>query len=125
MKISLDALDAVWKVDTSAVHIALPKGLRMDNNNLGGKLHRTMTSLRIPEMSVKLLTSATMHHNRWLEAASIKVNADVDIYTSPAGWRELAEDQLDFVNEQDYLTGRAAEMLKTLWVDRVDMQCNL
>ncbi len=119
VKISLEKLDIVWKAENSAIHISLPSGLRMDNNNLGGKFHRTLTSIRIPTVSLKVLSNVTSHHNNWLENASISTDISLDIYSSPAGWRTLAEDQLNFVDEQDALTGRAAAMFQALWGDRI------
>ncbi|KAF9033263.1 hypothetical protein BDZ89DRAFT_1063002 [Hymenopellis radicata] len=119
VKISLESLDIVWKAEDSAIHISLPSGLRMDNNNLGGKFHRTLTSIRIPTVSIKVLSNVTSHRNNWLESASISTDVSLDIYTSPAGWRTLAEDQLNFVDEQDALTGRAAAMFQALWGDRI------
>ncbi len=87
-----------------------PKVYAWDNNNLGGRFHRQLTSIRIPVACVKMLLRNLS--DRWLEAGETTLDVYLDIYTSPVNWRNLAAAQESFVREQDALTGRAAKMLE-------------
>ncbi|SJK97794.1 uncharacterized protein ARMOST_01049 [Armillaria ostoyae] len=95
--------------DAAAI-LSLPEGLRLDNNNLGGRFHRQLTSIRIPVACVKMLLRNLS--DRWLEAGEMTLDVYLDIYTSPVNWRNLAAAQESFVKEQDALTGRVAKMLE-------------
>ncbi|KAK0484381.1 hypothetical protein EDD18DRAFT_1361385 [Armillaria luteobubalina] len=104
------SVHVTWKAGDAAALLSLPEGLRLDNNNLGGRFHRQLTSIRIPVASVKMLLRNLS--DRWLEAGEMTLDMYLDIYTSPVNWRNLAAAQESFVNEQDALTGRVAKMLE-------------
>ncbi|KAK0226200.1 hypothetical protein IW262DRAFT_1457427 [Armillaria fumosa] len=116
-----------WKAGDAAALLSLPEGLRLDSNNLGGRFHRQLTSIRIPVASVKMLLRNLS--DRWLEAGETTFDVYLDIYTSPVNWRNLAAAQESFVKEQDALTGRAAKMLERFRLfddgDRSNSQCFL
>lgn len=114
LKLSVAALDVTWKAGPAAMLLSLPRGLTMDNNDLGGQFHKKLTSLQLPHACVKLLLTSPSEQNSWLEAAELICDAYLDIYGSPTGWQELAEAQADFVEEQDRLTGRARRMFGAL-----------
>ncbi|KAI0358672.1 hypothetical protein OH77DRAFT_1587674 [Trametes cingulata] len=107
LKVTVDTVNAVWLVGEAAAELNLPEGLRFDMNDLAGKSYRRVTSLRLPEGTTRLLLASKQDHSRWLEAADMQFDVDVDIYSAPAGWRESARRQTDFIAEQDALTGRA------------------
>ncbi|KAI0368271.1 hypothetical protein BV20DRAFT_969313 [Pilatotrama ljubarskyi] len=107
LKIQVDTVNVVWLVGEAAAELSLPEGLRIDMNDLAGKSYRRVTSVRLPQGTVKLLLTSKQDHSRWIEAASMGLDVDADIYSAPPGWRELARRQTDFIAEQDALTGRA------------------
>ncbi|KAJ6625576.1 hypothetical protein B0H10DRAFT_1782666 [Mycena sp. CBHHK59/15] len=110
LKFSLAALDITWLTDRAALSFSLPGGLRVDMNNFGGKYHRKLTSLRLPRVCVKILLRSAVEHRRWLEVAELEADGNLDIYSSPSGWKKMAEAQAAFVREQDLSSGRAKRM---------------
>lgn len=106
LKIALDDATIVWQADNVAVEIRLPHGLRMDSNDLAGKLYSKVTSLRIPEVSMKMLLSKA-NCSEWHEAADLVLDAYLDNYAAPVGWRERAQAQAEFLAKQDGHTCRA------------------
>ncbi|KAI0762082.1 hypothetical protein BD413DRAFT_680921 [Trametes elegans] len=107
LKVQVDTVNAVWLAGDAAVELTLPGGLRLDMNDLAGKSFRKVTSIRLPDGAAKLLLSSKQDRTRWIEAADVRVDADIDIYSAPIGWRESAQLQTDFIIKQDALTGRA------------------
>ncbi|KAI0645908.1 hypothetical protein C8Q79DRAFT_910949 [Trametes meyenii] len=107
LKVQIDAVNAVWAAGEAAVELALPSGLRFDSNDLAGKTFRKVTSLRVPEGSIKLLLSLKQGHSRWIEAADAQFDIDLDIYSAPPQWRDSAKHQTQFIAKQDVLTRRA------------------
>ena len=107
LKVQVDAVSVVWLVEEAAAELSLPRGLRLDTNDLAGKSFRRVTSLRLPEGSAKLLLSSKQDQSKWIEAADAQLDVDLDIYSTPCGWRESARKQTEFISEQDAPTGRA------------------
>ncbi|KAI1795480.1 hypothetical protein LXA43DRAFT_1178514 [Ganoderma leucocontextum] len=107
LKVQVDTVNAVWSVEGAAVEFTLPRGLRLDSNDLAGKMFRKVTGIRLPEATAKLLLASKQDRTRWLEAADVHFDADIDIYSSPPGWRESVRLQTEFVAAQDAITGRA------------------
>ena len=103
-----------WKVGLAAVVVRLDQGLKFDSNDLGAHHYRRVTSIRIPQVSSKILLTASTERNVWLEAAEIIFDAYLDIYSAPKGHRLTTRTQLAFVEEQDRLTGRAKRMFDQL-----------
>ncbi|KAI0663325.1 hypothetical protein C8Q70DRAFT_1102776 [Cubamyces menziesii] len=116
LKVQVDTVNAVWLAGEAAAELSLPNGLRFDTNDLAGKSFRRVTSLRLPEGSAKLLLSSKQDRSRWIEAADARLDVDLDIYSTPSGWRESARRQTEFISEQDAPTGRA----KILYVQECD-----
>jgi hypothetical protein len=114
VKFSISTFNATWQAGCAALMISLSQGVRVDINDLGGRYYRKVTSLRVPEVVVKVLLSASMESNRWLEAAEIITDAFLDIYASPRGYRTMTGAQIAYVEEQDRLTSRAHQMLDSL-----------
>lgn len=107
LKVQMDTMNVVWNVGTVAAEFTLPDGIRLDMNDLGGKTFRKVTGIRVPEGTIKLLLASRQDQSRWIEAADVRFDIDIDIYSSPPGWRESARLQTEFIAHQDALTGRA------------------
>jgi hypothetical protein len=114
LKLALIAVDITWRAGNAALILSLPCGVKVDSNDLGGLYYRKITSLRIPEIRIKILLTPVLKSNRWLEAAEIVADAFLDIYASPLGYRDMAQAQLAYVEEQDRPTGRAQRMFSPL-----------
>ena len=56
---------------------------------------------------MKLLLGSKRNPTRWIEAASARFDANIDIYSTPPGWQESAQRQREFISTQDAVTGRA------------------
>lgn len=95
-----------WFAGNAAVHASITRGLTLEMNDLAGEFHRKVTSLRIPDVCLKILITTPSGHN-WLEAARFSSDANLDIYSAPIGWRESGRAQAEFIRAQDILTGRA------------------
>ncbi|KAI8993910.1 hypothetical protein BD414DRAFT_436222, partial [Trametes punicea] len=107
LKVQLHTINLVWLVGEAAAELCLPKGLRFDTNDLAGQSFSRVTSLRLPEGTVRLLLSSKQDRSKWIEGAVVRLDVDLDIYSAPPGWRTAARRQADFVAEQDAPTGRA------------------
>ncbi|KAI3619034.1 fermentation associated protein [Moniliophthora roreri] len=113
LKVALTSLDVVWKLGEAALHVSLPDGFTLDNNDLGGQEYRKLTSVRLPHLTAKaFLTQA--ESPVWLEAGSLSTDLHLDMYSLPYGWQKNAEAQAQFVEEQDRKTGRARRMFDLL-----------
>ncbi|KAG6832605.1 hypothetical protein H0H92_014441 [Tricholoma furcatifolium] len=114
LKLSLKSLDITWRAGSAALVVNLPRGVKMDSNDLGGRYHRKTTGLRVAEICVKILLSSHPHTERWLEAMNFSADAYLDIYSAPRNYRLKARDQIAFVEEQDRFTGRAGLLVASL-----------
>ena len=70
--------------------------------------------MRIPDIYLKVLITTASGRHSWLEAANFSSDANFDMYSAPAGWKNSARAQADFVRAQDILTGRASFMFDVL-----------
>ncbi|KAF8161147.1 hypothetical protein B0H34DRAFT_654233 [Crassisporium funariophilum] len=113
-KVTVKAVDATWRAGNAALVLQLSQGLKLDSNDLGAHHYRRVTSLRVPQISTKVLLTASIGRNAWLEAAEISLDAYLDIYSAPQGHRLITRAQLAFIEEQDKLTGRAKRMFNQL-----------
>lgn len=86
----------------------------MNTNDLGGRFHRKLTSLKVPDIHVKLLLTSQSHGSYWFEAANFSADAYADVYTAPRGYRKMARIQTSYIEEQDHLTRRARRMFASL-----------
>ena len=111
LKVSVDGLDLVWKAGGAALHFYVPKGLRIDFNDLAGKAYKKVNSIRLRQGIIRLLLASGPNQSSWLEAAHAEVGCCVDLYSAPKGWEEAARDQARFVVEQDTPTGRAKQLI--------------
>lgn len=120
LKFALAAVDVTWRAGNAALVLSLPCGVKVDSNDLGGLYYRKITSLRIPEIRIKVLLTPVLKNNRWLEAAEIVADVFLDIYASPLGYRDMAQAQLAYIEEQDRPTGRARRMFSSLRMTKSD-----
>lgn len=120
LKFTLATVDVTWRAGNAALVLSLPCGVKVDSNDLGGLYYRKITSLRIPEIRIKVLLTPVLKNNRWLEAAEIVADVFLDIYASPLGYRDMAQAQLAYIEEQDRSTGRARRMFSSLRMTKSD-----
>lgn len=113
VKVSLGSVNVLWKAGTAALILTVPQGLKIDYNDLGGQYHKNMTSIRLPQFSIRMLLDYNKS-NTWLEAAEIIADVFLDIYSSPVSWREMSAVQSEFVREQDRPTGRVERFINML-----------
>lgn len=104
------------------MEIALPEGMRIDTNDFAGKTYGKVTSIRLPQASVKTLLASPSSSTTWYEAISMSADANLDIYSAPPGWREKAQQQTAFVARQDALTLRARFLYAADAEDRGDYE---
>ncbi|KAG5639402.1 hypothetical protein H0H81_002934 [Sphagnurus paluster] len=114
VKLFIKALDLTWKAGDAALSISLPKGIKVDSNDLGGRYHRKTTGVKVPEISAKVLLASLLRGGRWLETLDFTADAYLDIYSAPRGFRDTAQAQIAYVEEQDRLTDRAQAVLNVL-----------
>ena len=109
---SVTSIDMVWRVGKTAVEIRCPQGFTTSTNNLAGKYHQTLTSLRLPRVAATVFLRRDTDSSRsWMEAATISGDIFLDVYSSPhQSSRGLAQDR--FIRSQDAITKR------TLWIPR-------
>ncbi|KIL66260.1 hypothetical protein M378DRAFT_192008 [Amanita muscaria Koide BX008] len=107
VKVSVKGCDATWRTDHAALSIELPNGFTIDNNDLGSQYHQKVTSVRIPDILLRLLLRGKRERLPWLEAAVLETHIDVDIYGAPRQHRDHTRKQIAFVQEQDRPSGRA------------------
>ncbi|KAI0829807.1 hypothetical protein BC628DRAFT_1477689 [Trametes gibbosa] len=120
LKVQVESVNAVWVTGGAAAELTLPRGLRLDMNDLAGKSFRKVTSLRLPEATVRIILASRQDRTRWIEVADARVDVNLDLYSAPPGWQESARRQADFIAEQDHLTGRA----KILYMEEEDPACS-
>ena len=97
----------MWHTDAAALSISLPRGLRMDSNDLAGQSHSKVQSFRVPQVILKMLLAPEAPETTWLEALELVADVNADIYSAPPNWREKARIQSEFLAAQDSHTGRA------------------
>ncbi|EPQ57267.1 hypothetical protein GLOTRDRAFT_137631 [Gloeophyllum trabeum ATCC 11539] len=107
LKVSVDAVTAVWLAGDCALEVRVPRGLQINHNDLAGTLHRKATAIRFPEVTLKAFKSFGSVDRCWLAATTLTFDINMDMYSRPDGWRESARAQAEFVSKQDALTGRA------------------
>ncbi|THH30793.1 hypothetical protein EUX98_g3395 [Antrodiella citrinella] len=110
LKLCLGSVNIVWNVGNAAVEFALPDGLRIDSNDLAGKTYAKVTSIRLPQATLKTLIVSPSSSSVWYEAMSLTADANLDLYSAPPGWQEKATEQMTFVAKQDSPTLRARFM---------------
>ncbi|KAI0058067.1 hypothetical protein BV25DRAFT_1994498 [Artomyces pyxidatus] len=110
LKITIGSIDLTWSAAPVAVQTRMPGGLRMEMNDMAGNNHRKVTSIQLPEVIVKVLST---HPSRghWIEVAEVVFDLAVDIYSCPPGWQDSAIAQAAFLAVQDAPTRRLAAVI--------------
>ncbi|KAL0956539.1 hypothetical protein HGRIS_002680 [Hohenbuehelia grisea] len=116
LKFALGNVDVVWRANAAALALIVPTGLTINLNDQPGQYHRKVTSIRLPELQIKLLHACKQS---WTEVAAVSGDVYLDIYAVPHGWKDSALAQEKFVKEQDALTRRAARMLGGAEISKV------
>lgn len=94
--------------------VQLPRGLKVDHNDLSTQHYHKITSLKFPMISVRFLLTSSAGRNAWLEASCLHLNVYADIYSVPNDHTLKAHNQRDFIAEQDKSTGRAQRIFDAL-----------
>lgn len=112
VKVSVETIDVTWVAGHVAVHMCVPQGVRLNLDDCATKTYLTSTSIRAPEIIIKVLISdpASLKEAIWSEAATIATNIHFKVFNAPDNWETKAFKQAAFVTEQDRLTDRATFM---------------
>ncbi|TFK25683.1 hypothetical protein FA15DRAFT_334222 [Coprinopsis marcescibilis] len=113
-KISVAAVELVWKAQIAALVVSLNEGVHFNSNDLAADQYRKVTSLQIPIITFKVLVTSSTKGASWLEAGEVVADAYLDIYDAPKDYRALNQAQTDYVQAQDRPTGRVRRMLAEL-----------
>jgi len=111
-KISVGSIDFVSTEGDVSLHALLPDGIRLDTNDLARDSYRRVTSIRLPGAVVRCLRHSVVR-SCWVEVGELSLDAAIDMYSAPIGWRETAEKQAIFISEQDEATGRLLGIART------------
>lgn len=111
LKVVVDGLDLVWKAGGAALHFCASRGVRIDFNDLAGKVYKKVNSIRLRQGVLKLLLASGPNQSSWLEAAHAEIDCCIDLYRAPKGWQEAARKQAKFMVEQDAPTSRAKRLI--------------
>jgi hypothetical protein len=106
LSVSLGLLNLVWYAGDAAVHICLPKGVSVQNNDRAGLSFRKVTSIRVPQAVAQVMIPSPNDDKRWIEAACMHADLHADVYSAPRDWRESAQTQKNFIEAEDTSTGR-------------------
>lgn len=115
MKLAVSAVNLTWLAGNAAVEIAVSSGVTLETNDLASDFYRKVMSICIPQVTLKVLVTNNVQHRSWLEAVDAKLDVNIDLYSAPAGWRESARLQNEFIKIQDVPTGRA-KLMKESWL---------
>jgi carbohydrate-selective porin OprB len=107
-------METTLRIRNSALHLVCNSGIKLDSNDVGGSNYAKSLGLRVPHVGIKVLLNGSAERNTWLEAADVKTDLYVDIYTAPKGFKGHIAKQRAFVAEQDKLTDRAAMILSRM-----------
>jgi hypothetical protein len=105
-KLNLSPLDATVWTPGSAINFALPEGLSFDSNDLGTTEYRSMMSIGLPRLDLRILLPPASRRSAWWEVSAVSFDISTDIYSSPFGWQDSVAAQAAFVKSQDLLTHR-------------------
>ncbi|KAG8964186.1 hypothetical protein FRC03_002130 [Tulasnella sp. 419] len=105
LKLHISRLDVAIRSSKAAVQLCINEGIALNYNDLASSSYSQVTSICIPSIDAKTLAH---QGGGWFEVASFSCDVNCDIYSSPAGWKERARLQVQFITEQDELTRRMA-----------------
>ncbi|KAH8828053.1 hypothetical protein DL96DRAFT_1601498 [Flagelloscypha sp. PMI_526] len=106
LKVVLGHVDLVWNAGRAALAVRLQQGLALDNNDIAGLYHKKITSIRLPQLTIKVLVDKGSAGAHWLEAGEVALDANMDIYSAPPGWHLKAFEQTKLVEREDSETHR-------------------
>jgi hypothetical protein len=105
-KLNLSPLDATVWTPGSAINFALCEGLSFDSNDLGTTEYRSMMSIGLPRLDLRILLPPASRKGAWWEVSAVSFDISTDIYSSPFGWQDSVAAQAAFVKSQDLVTHR-------------------
>jgi len=67
-------------------------------------------SVSLPQLDARILLPPSTPSHNWWEVSALSLDLALDIYQSPTGWLESAQEQAAFVIAQDEMTRRVAQL---------------
>ena len=110
MKLSISSIDCAWIASPACLRVSSADAVRLNYSTLAGTTHRKVVGVDAASLSVQILLS-NRTGKQWLEVASLDAGVALELFQSPAGWVQDAEDQKKFLRTQDAATGRLEEIL--------------
>lgn len=123
LSVGIGSVDGRWISTSAVLRVSLRDGIQMNSNNLAGEFYRSVTSIRIPDLHLHLLTPGHLN-DEWLECASFHTSVSLDVYQAPINWRSDAINQKSFINIQDESTGRARRFLVDMDINNTGIDIN-
>lgn len=109
-KLNLAPLDATIWTASSAINLALSEGLSFETNDVGTAEYRSMMSIGVPRLDLRVLLPPVSKRGTWWEVSALSLDVAADIYSSPTGWQDSVAAQAAFVRSQDIVTHRLAAL---------------
>lgn len=101
----LDSLDIAVRGQETSIQFALLEGIAVRYEDLAHPPFLKTVAIEMKTIEVHLLAPLS-GGAPWMEVASIETDISIVVGLSESGWRETAEQQLKFIQAQDYSTRR-------------------
>ncbi|KAG8747816.1 hypothetical protein FRC10_011261 [Ceratobasidium sp. 414] len=88
------------------LHLSLSKGFSVQLTNRPNQAFASCMRFDIPVISARIIQRITGFHQTWFELASLSLDLAGENTSAPLGWKEHAEEQLNFLRAQDAPTHR-------------------
>lgn len=113
LNVVVEEMDIALTADAAALQLVLRHGLRLASNNIAGIKYRKVTSIDVPDIEARALL-ANHKNDLWIETGRFSTGVALDRYSAPKGWIEDADEQENFLQEQDASTRRIASIIGTV-----------
>lgn len=90
----------------SLLHFSLSKGFSIQSTDRPHTSYASCTRFDLPAINLRVLQRITGFHQTWFELASISADLAGEQTEAPLGWKEHAQEQLNFLRMQDATTNR-------------------
>ncbi|KAA1074828.1 hypothetical protein PGT21_022120 [Puccinia graminis f. sp. tritici] len=112
-RVSTEAIDLIIVTPRSRARLHFSSGIQLSYNDLASDLFKIHTELVVPAFGFYLLVPDPTRGGDiqnpaipWLEVASCTGNLEVSSAAAALGWEEKAQNQREFLEEQDFQTKR-------------------
>ncbi|CAE6424846.1 unnamed protein product [Rhizoctonia solani] len=92
--------------EDSLLHFSLSKGFSIQLTDRPHSSYASCMRFDLPAISLRILQRVTGFHQTWFELASVCTDISGEQKSAPVGWREHAQQQLNFLRMQDATTHR-------------------